>query len=78
MVLLVGNLLPAILFLTVMTISPTSPAWLLGIGGGFAVIGGAFWKATVITRACHQQGFALARYPQRGSGTFAAPRLGGK
>ena len=38
-----------------------------------AVAGGALWKYTVITRACHQQGFALPRLPQRGSGTRAAP-----
>jgi len=27
----------------------------------------------VITRACYQQGFALPKMPQRGSGRFAAP-----
>jgi hypothetical protein len=36
---------------------------------------GAFWKAVVITRAAHQQGFALAKMPRRGSGRFAAPSL---
>ena len=35
--------------------------------------GGALWKYTVIVRACHQQGFALPRLPQRGSGSRAAP-----
>ena len=35
--------------------------------------GGALWKYTLVTRACHQQGFALPRVPQRGSGTRAAP-----
>ena len=35
--------------------------------------GGALWKHTLVTRACHQQGFALPRLPQRGSGTRAAP-----
>ena len=38
-----------------------------------ALAGGALWKYTIITRACHQQGFALPRLPQRGSGTRAAP-----
>ena len=38
-----------------------------------AVAGGALFKYTLVTRACHQQGFALPRLPQRGSGTRAAP-----
>ena len=38
--------------------------------------GGFLWKAIVITRACHQQGFALAKFPQRGSGKLAAPVAG--
>ena len=38
-----------------------------------ALAGGALWKHTLITRACHQQGFAVPRLPQRGSGTRAAP-----
>lgn len=46
---------------------------LLGLGGLAAVAGGALWKLTVITRACHQQGFAVPKMPQRGSGKRAAP-----
>ena len=42
-------------------------------GAAFTLAGGALWKFTLITRACHQQGFALPRVPQRGSGTRAAP-----
>ena len=38
-----------------------------------AVAGGVLWKFAVITRACHQQGFAVPMMPQRGSGTRAAP-----
>ena len=38
-----------------------------------ALAGGALWKYTLIVRACHQQGFALPRLPQRGSGSRAAP-----
>ena len=51
------------------------PGAVLGIvaGAACAVAGGALWKYTLITRACHQQGFALPRVPQRGSGTRAAP-----
>ena len=48
-------------------------AWLLALGGIAAVAGGVRWKFTIITKACHQQGFALPKMPQRGSGTRAAP-----
>jgi len=56
---------------------------LIGIALPFAVIvlgvaaapaGGVLWKTVLVTRACHQQGFALARWPRRGSGTRAAPQ----
>ena len=46
---------------------------MLAIAGAGAVAGGALWKFAVITRACHQQGFAVPRMPQRGSGSRAAP-----
>ncbi|MHA1570126.1 MAG: hypothetical protein ACTSXZ_11710, partial [Alphaproteobacteria bacterium] len=45
------------------------------VAAPLAMLGGFFWKLTVITRAGYQQGFALAKMPQRGSGTRAAPRL---
>ncbi len=46
-------------------------AGLMAVGSGF------FWKFMLVTRICHQQGFALAKVPQRGSGTRAAPaRMG--
>ena len=43
------------------------------VGGAGALAGGALLKYTLVTRACHQQGFSLPRVPQRGSGTRAAP-----
>ena len=43
------------------------------VGGTGSLAGGALLKYTLVTRACHQQGFALPRLPQRGSGTRAAP-----
>ena len=43
------------------------------VAGAGAVLGGAAWKFTVITRAAFQQGFAMPWLPQRGSGTRAAP-----
>ena len=39
----------------------------------FVIYGGVLWKYTLVIRACHEQGFALPRLPQRGSGTRAAP-----
>jgi hypothetical protein len=53
-------------------IAGTPPAVAV-IAGLSAVAGGALWKFVVVTRACHQQGFALPMMPQRGSGTRAAP-----
>ena len=47
------------------------------VAGMGVLIGGALWKFAIITRACHQQGFALAKLPRRGSGTRAAPALPG-
>ena len=46
---------------------------LLVAGAAGAVAGGVLFKYTLVTRACHQQGFALPRVPQRGSGARAAP-----
>ena len=42
-------------------------------GAACAVAGGALLKFTLVTRACHQQGFSLPRVPQRGSGARTAP-----
>jgi len=50
-----------------------APIWLFAVPGVLVIAGGAYWKAVVITRAAHFQGFALAKYPGRGSGRLAAP-----
>ena len=42
------------------------------IPGAAVVGGGVTWKLTLISRAGFQQGFALDRWPQRGSGRRAA------
>src|SRR3990170_1328744 len=65
-----GHAAPALLY--ALCLVAGSPA-LAGLAGAAAVAGGALWKFTLITRACHQQGFALPMMPQRGSGTRAAP-----
>jgi phenylacetyl-CoA:acceptor oxidoreductase subunit 1 len=70
----IGHLTPLVLF----TIAAAFSESLLAIAGVAAVAGGVMWKFSVITRACHQQGFAMPKMPQRGSGTRAAPaRLNG-
>ncbi|OGA70875.1 MAG: hypothetical protein A3F77_08970 [Betaproteobacteria bacterium RIFCSPLOWO2_12_FULL_67_28] len=67
-----GHAAPALLFaLGLMT--GTAAPMLAGLAGAAAIAGGALWKFTLITRACHQQGFALPMMPQRGSGRRAAP-----
>ncbi len=72
---LIGHAAPIALAVVVLTGGPT---WALAAGGVCAVVGGVLWKVVVITRACYQQGFALPKMPQRGSGNRAAPaRLGG-
>ncbi len=77
-----GHLAPAALFaaaasapLLASATAVATPAILLACAAGAAgvVAGGALWKHTLVTRACHQQGFALPRLPQRGSGSRAAP-----
>ena len=71
---LIGHLTPLVLFAIATAFSES----LLAIAGVAAVAGGVMWKFTVITRACHQQGYAMPKMPQRGSGSRAAPaRLGG-
>jgi len=43
------------------------------VGGLIAIAGGFFWKYLLVTKVCHQQGFALPKVPSRGSGSNAAP-----
>ncbi len=71
----IAHLLPA--FLVMIFIAwPLGPPAVFGAAGALILIGGAYWKGLVITKACHQQGFAMAKYPQRGSGKYAAPVMG--
>jgi len=69
---LVGHAVPAALYALCLFPGPAASV-LGGIAGAAAVAGGIFWKFRLITRACHQQGFALPMVPQRGSGKLAAP-----
>ncbi len=73
---LIGHGLPFFCFALFLWVWPELP-FLIALAGIGAVAGGAWWKVTVITKACHQQGFALPKVPQRGSGSRAAPaRMG--
>ena len=67
-----GHALPAFLFGAPLLAGWGGPVSLALAGIG-AVAGGIIWKFTVITRACHQQGYAVPMMPQRGSGARAAP-----
>ncbi len=67
-----GQAAPAVLFALCLVL-PAAAGTLAVLAGAAAVAGGVLWKFTVITRACHQQGFALPMMPQRGSGERAAP-----
>ncbi len=66
---LIGHLAPLILFAIATVFSES----LLAVAGVAAVAGGVMWKYTIIVRASYQQGFAMPKMPQRGSGTRAAP-----
>ena len=66
---LIGHLAPLVLFPLAPGFGPVA----LGVAGVAAVAGGVIWKFCLILRACHQQGFALPKIPQRGSGKRAAP-----
>ena len=68
-----GHLAPLVLFIAAFVWRQSAFAETLLIAAGVAVVGGGVtWKLTLITRAGFQQGFALGRWPQRGSGRRAA------
>jgi phenylacetyl-CoA:acceptor oxidoreductase subunit 2 len=72
-----GHAVPALLFAIGLFVPGLAPVC-LAVGGVAALAGGAFWKFGMIVRAGFQQGFAVPKIPQRGSGAFAAPaRLAG-
>jgi phenylacetyl-CoA:acceptor oxidoreductase subunit 2 len=64
-----GTWLPAVLAVAA-SVLPAGPAatWLAAAAGGVAVAGGWQLKITLITRAAHNQGFALPAMPVRGKG----------
>lgn len=73
----VGHAMPALLSALALMTQGTVALALSAIAGAAALAGGILWKFVVITRACHTQGFALPKVPQRGSGKKAAPAMTG-
>ena len=69
---LVGHVMPAFGF-AMAIIELDHFSLYLFVGGAAAIAGGALWKFSLIVHAGYQQGFALDRVPQRGSGNRAAP-----
>ncbi|MHA1536120.1 MAG: DmsC/YnfH family molybdoenzyme membrane anchor subunit [Alphaproteobacteria bacterium] len=69
-----GHALPLALFALALA-TTTGASVYLSVAGLMAIVGGMFWKFGIIVRAGYQQGFSIAKLPQRGSGTKAAPRL---
>lgn len=70
---IVGHALPGVLFALSFFAGGAIAVILTAIAGAAAIAGGLLWKFTIITRACHQQGYAVPMLPQRGSGQRAAP-----
>jgi phenylacetyl-CoA:acceptor oxidoreductase subunit 1 len=74
---LLGYVLPGTLLVGALLTGGAAATLLAACAGAAAIAGGMIWKFTVITKACHQQGYAVPMVPQRGSGRRAAPaRLG--
>jgi len=72
-----GHAVPFALFIGAQLVPAMNIPAVYAVAGIGVLFGGWLWKLTVITKACHQQGFAVPRLPQRGSGTRAAPaRMG--
>ena len=64
-----------LMFFTLLT--PAIGLFSFLLGAALIVIGGAYWKLILITKACHVQSFEIPMMPKRGSGERAAPeRMG--
>ncbi|MFP6761740.1 MAG: DmsC/YnfH family molybdoenzyme membrane anchor subunit, partial [Rhodospirillales bacterium] len=70
----ISYLLPSILAM-IFLVWGNEASWTLAAAGILVVVGSINWKILLITKACHQQGYAIAKFPQRGSGRYAAPTL---
>lgn len=70
---LIGHAAPIVLFAVSLGIGHAAATVTAGLAGAAAIAGGLLWKFVIVTRACHQQGYAIPMMPQRGSGARAAP-----
>jgi len=71
-----GQILPTA-FLILTLINPSIGLLPFFLACALTLLGGAYWKFIIITKACHEQGFEIPMMPQRGSGQRAAPeRMG--
>jgi phenylacetyl-CoA:acceptor oxidoreductase subunit 2 len=71
-----GQILPVALLIYTL-ITPDIGLFPFFIASALTVLGGAYWKLIIITKACHVQSFEIPMMPQRGSGQRAAPeRMG--
>ena len=70
----ISYLLPSILAM-IFLVWGNEGSWTLAVAGVLVDVGSIYWKILLITKACHQQGYAIAKFPQRGSGRYAAPTL---
>jgi len=68
-----GRVAPLVLFSVVLFLPIGTFPEVLALAGLLAVVGGWYWKALVVWRACHFQNFHLKSVPLRGSGAMAAP-----
>ena len=72
-----GHLIPWALLFAMQAQPDLGNSLTFGVAGLGILFGGWLWKKTVLLNASYQQGFALPRMPQRGSGDRAAPvRMG--
>ena len=69
-----AHVVPALLFLVVLSGPAGAAAVLLPLAGACVIAANAGWRWSVIVHAGYQQGFALPVLPRRGSGSRAAPR----
>lgn len=70
-VLLIGGTAVPLALLLAAAGSGAGPGWLAALAGALAVLGGAYMKFTLITRAGHNRGFVLREMPVRGARPFS-------
>ncbi|MCB2102064.1 MAG: 4Fe-4S dicluster domain-containing protein [Rhodobacterales bacterium] len=75
-VLLIGGLIVPLALVTIGVMVPAFTAWVLLAGGLAAAAAGWILKFVIVTKASYNQGFALVRTPERGTGTGGGAGVG--